>query len=121
MKSGIERINAERQRQIDVEGYTTLHDSRYENLELFNAGCCYYAEERTREICEGNPPEVPSSWPWSKESWKPSPDNRIRELEKAGALFKANYEINNDDLSYDLMLQCAEDIDKLLQIPVIHT
>jgi hypothetical protein len=29
------------------------------------------------------------AWPWDKGWWKPTPDNRIRELEKAGALIAA--------------------------------
>lgn len=28
-------------------------------------------------------------WPWSDEKWNPEPDNRIRELAKAGALIAA--------------------------------
>jgi hypothetical protein len=32
---------------------------------------------------------VPEEWPWFQERWKPTPDNRIRELVKAGALIAA--------------------------------
>ena len=28
-------------------------------------------------------------WPWNESWWKPTPDNRIRDLEKAGALIAA--------------------------------
>jgi hypothetical protein len=28
-------------------------------------------------------------WPWDREWWKPTPNNRIRELAKAGALIAA--------------------------------
>jgi NTP pyrophosphatase (non-canonical NTP hydrolase) len=114
--TGMELIDGERQRQIEVKGHDPSKDKNYLKNELYYAGCCYYAEERTRAICDGVPPAVPSSWPWAPESWKPSPGNRLRELEKAGALFKADYEISESSLSYDMMMQCAKDIDKLLKI-----
>ena len=31
----------------------------------------------------------PTLWPWALSQWKPTPDDRIRELTKAGALIAA--------------------------------
>lgn len=35
---------------------------------------------------------VPSGWPWERRDWKPTPDDRVRELVKAGALYVAEAE-----------------------------
>jgi len=82
--SGIERITAERKRQIEKEGWTPEHDDEHVNGELSRVAACYLI----RPDC---PITVRSLWPdtWSYEWWKPSPENRIRELEKAGALIAA--------------------------------
>lgn len=81
MKTGIELIAEERQRQIDVEGWMAEHDDRHIKGELANAAACY-----------ARYPHFPwpnKNWPWSIEWWKPTPKNRIRELQKAGALVAA--------------------------------
>ena len=64
--NGVERIAAERKRQIEEEGWADAHDRR-DLLEVL--------------------------WPWDLKYWKPSPDNRIRKLEKAGALIAAEIDI----------------------------
>lgn len=83
MKTGIELIADERKRQIEEEGWTAEHDAKHTNDELSLAAVCYAtpAAVRYNPYCR--------FWPWDKESWKPSPDNRIRELVKAGALISA--------------------------------
>ena len=85
--TGIERISAERQRQIEKEGWTPEHDDEHREGELARAAACYALPPKAYEI-EGLPPAI---WPrgWDRKWWKPSPDNRIRELEKAGALIAA--------------------------------
>lgn len=115
MKTGIELIAQERQRQIEKKGYTPERDKQYTKRELFIAGCCYLAAKRMRAICgnEYDPFIPPNDWPWSSESWKPSPHNRIRELVKAGALFKADYDLDRSQVSLDKMNVCAAEIDKL--------
>jgi len=117
-ESGIELTAKERQRQIEIEGYTPERDSHYSNDELFMAGCCYLASERTRAINKENydPYIPPNGWPWSVESWKPSPDNRIKELVKAGALFRADYDLNGKSFSLDQMNICVNEIDRLLRL-----
>jgi hypothetical protein len=89
MKTGIEIIAEERERQINEEGFTIERDHElYEvSNELAIAGGCYALAEASREHLQSN--EAPLIWPWAKEWWKPSPDNRIKELAKAGALIAA--------------------------------
>lgn len=83
MKTGIELIAEERQRQIEVEGWTPEHDAEHEYGELAIAACCYAWKEGDAYPCRQD------WWPWADEWWKPSPKNRIRELQKAGALIAA--------------------------------
>lgn len=82
-KTGIELIAQERKRQIDEEGFTTQHDDQWIGGELAMAACCY-AQEGSK-----SPEFVPFGFPWDKEWWKPTPENRVRELVKAGALIAA--------------------------------
>jgi hypothetical protein len=90
--NGIERIAEERQRQIEVEGWTSEHDEQHIFGELSGAASCY-ARTASRQIANEfyeaettNPPC--QEWRWSHEWWKPSTDP-IRNLEKAGALIAA--------------------------------
>lgn len=39
--TGAERISRERQRQIEVEGWTAEHDNAHPNGELAKAAACY--------------------------------------------------------------------------------
>ena len=100
-KSGIERIAAERQRQVDEEGWTAEHDARHAQGQLAEAAACYAIPDGSRDMVRcssrsfGDPPDrgdahwvQPRRWPWEGEWWKPSGD-RIRDLEKAGALIAA--------------------------------
>jgi hypothetical protein len=90
MKTGIERIADERRRQIEEEGWTADHDDQHENNELAKAAACYalpfpdfYDEYTGDERARFFPNQ------WAEERFKPTPNNRIRELEKAGALIAA--------------------------------
>jgi hypothetical protein len=89
--TGIERIAAERKRQIEEEGFTAEHDGRWKRQELALAALCYcMPPPKTEYILEGSAEHaIPDDWPFHSSWWKPSPDNRIRELEKAGALIAA--------------------------------
>lgn len=96
MKTGIELITEERQRQITEEGYQPYMDERnYPNGELANAAGCYALQPTQRYFSyERN---CPHAWPWDTKFWKPSPD-RLRDLVKAGALILAEIErIQNQD------------------------
>jgi hypothetical protein len=87
--TGIERIAAERKRQIEEEGFTADYDKQYPNGDLADAATCYVMHEDYRNIRHGPMTFKEMIWPWYDECWKPTPDNRIRELEKAGALIAA--------------------------------
>ena len=80
MQTGIERIKTERERQIKEEKYTAENDDQYTVGELATAAICYLAGDKvaTRLL-----------WPWWKNSYKRTPDDRIKELTKAGALVAA--------------------------------
>lgn len=77
--TGLDLIAAERRRQIEEEGWSLEHDQGHANGELAEAAACYASLEN-RSLHE---------WPWGSMAWKPSPENRIRELAKAGALIAA--------------------------------
>ncbi len=91
MKTGIEIISAERERQMAPvahwenptgEGWTAEHDDSHTNGELLRAAICYLLHETYEaECCAG-------MWPWSVSWWNPSQD-KIRNMAKAGALIAA--------------------------------
>jgi hypothetical protein len=78
----------ERIRQIEVEGWTSEHDDKYERDELARAAACYAVGEMIPDASTGG-----TVWPWSEDGWKPTwPTDRRRELVKAGALIVAEIE-----------------------------
>ncbi len=70
-------VLAERQRQIEVEGWTAEFDDGYRDNELARAAACYAVG-------------VTAYWPWDLDWWKPS--ERRRDLVKAAALLIAEIE-----------------------------
>mgnify|MGYP003575047526 CR=1 FL=1 len=84
--NAIEAIAAERQRQIEVEGWTPDHDDKHGNGELAKAAACY---------AMGQPLSLAKTgwkiWPWEARWWKPDASRR-RNLVKAGALIVAEIE-----------------------------
>ena len=82
--SGTDLIAAERQRQIDVEGWTPEHDAKHTGDDLAAAAACYAlpAGSARRDL-------QAAYWPWADHFWKPTPYDRVRELVKAGALIAA--------------------------------
>lgn len=92
-KSAIELISEERERQITKEGFGPEHDKTWVNGELALAAASYAMTPETRKeydrvLVEGEP----KMWPFESKWWKPTPDDRIRELTKAGALIVAEIE-----------------------------
>lgn len=88
--TGIEIIAAERQRQIDVEGWTPEHDDTHVKGELALAAYAYALPECERPgVWDMHGTFTPSGWPWEPSLFKPTPDDRVRELAKAGALIAA--------------------------------
>ena len=88
MKTGIELIAAERERQITAEGWTTAHDDEHTDGSLSEAADSYIqaAGTQMRGGCGWH--VEPQNWPWQSEWWKPS-DDPVRNLVKAGALIAA--------------------------------
>ena len=99
---GVSIIAAERQRQVEVEGYRFAHDDQHDEGELAIAAACYAASSANSQLFidntgagEGNAMVDP--WPFEKALDKRAKHNRLKKLAIAGALV------------------CAE-IDRLLRI-----
>lgn len=91
MKTGIELIAEERQRQIEKEGWTAEHDAEHKEGELANAAAYYAMTQETIDFIDdewGNDMHL-HIWPFDLKWLKRTPKNRIRELQKAGALIAA--------------------------------
>ncbi|MGE5317665.1 MAG: class I SAM-dependent methyltransferase [Chloroflexota bacterium] len=88
-RTGVEIIAEERQRQINVKGYDFDHDvERHTNRELIRAAVCY-CEADNMEMTRNEDGEnlIESGyWPFDEKYFKPSPEDRIHELAKAGGL-----------------------------------
>lgn len=96
MKTGIEIIAEERQRQIEVEGWTPEHDDEHIFGEMAQAAACYAHPNTFKRL---DMVEWPESW--SLDYYKPTPDDRIRELAKAGALIAAEIDrLNREAVEY---------------------
>lgn len=84
-KEAREAIQAERERQVSVEGWTPDHDDRHDNGEMLRAAVIYYQHAARPDIpltmeMDGRP----LGWPWDAQWWKPK--DRERDLVRAGAL-----------------------------------
>lgn len=90
MKTGIDLIAIERKRQIEELGFDYTNDELYAKNQLSDAAICYAmtAETRDLESEEGVSLNL-AIWPWDDKYWKPTPEDRIKELVKAGALIAA--------------------------------
>jgi len=75
-------VLAERQRQVEQEGWTLERDDQYVDGQLASAAIAY--------VQVYTPYLVPHSWPWSTHWFKPADDRR--NLVKAGALLLAEIE-----------------------------
>lgn len=88
-------IEQERIRQRVEEGYGLGDDAAYTRDQLARAAACYATPASNRSMIrhfntiERGPVEAPATWPWPIEAWKPTPEDRVRELVKAGALIAA--------------------------------
>lgn len=83
----IQEIEAERQRQIDVCGYTEEHDDQLFTEALMEAALAYESHALGEAVYENG---IPRCWPFKPEAWKPSEPRR--DLIKAGALAIAEQE-----------------------------
>lgn len=71
---GASMIAAERQRQIEVKGWTPEHDDQHDDRELLCAAETYMFGD-------------PDAWPWDEDSYKPK--DKVTDLVRAGALIAA--------------------------------
>lgn len=89
----IQKIHAERKRQIDVEGWTPEHDDTHTDGAMLRAAVLYYSQAK---LGPDDPPltlrddGAPLGWPWEAPSWKPK--DRVSNLVRAGALCLAERE-----------------------------
>lgn len=88
---GAQRIAVERRRQVTDERHDERKDAVYRYGELAKAAACYVLlpDQRMLGLSYGMDKPTPILWPWASHWWKPEPDDRVRELEKAGALIAA--------------------------------
>lgn len=90
METGIELIARERERQIFKEGWSAKHDDGHGDGALARAGAVYATPEKLRQHkMIGDYTVQDHLWPFDEEWFKPTPEDRIRELVKAGALIAA--------------------------------
>lgn len=101
MSKATDDVMAERQRQIESEGWAEEHDDRHDDRSLALAGVCYaqqyagrawlledYADGAKRYQADGLPDDWPDSW--AVEWWKPKTPRR--DLVRAAALLIAEIE-----------------------------
>lgn len=89
MKTGIDYISAERERQVNEEGWTQDHDQHHDMGELSAAGAAYALADIYRRATSKGYNNTPHCWPFEQKWFKPTPEDRIKELSKAGALIAA--------------------------------
>jgi hypothetical protein len=80
----VAEVTAERQRQIEAEGWTPEHDDEHGSGELAKAAACYAGDTRTFKVA------APVDWPWEQKWWKPK--DRRSDLIRAAALIIAEIE-----------------------------
>lgn len=81
--NGADLIAAERQRQVEQEGWTPGHDDEHGDGSIAEAALSYLLL-----YAKGRDAIATMQWPWDEGSWKPS-DDSVRNLVKAGALIAA--------------------------------
>lgn len=110
-KTGSEIIAEERARQINVEGWTPEHDDKHTDGQLAAAACVYadfanyhgefpLMEDGTKKakVLIGRD----FKWPFSKEWLKLTPEDRVKELGKAGGFVAAEIDRVNRLKAKDL-------------------
>ena len=88
--TGVERIAAERQRQIERWGATSEHDVAHRDGQLARAAARYALPPAVRDVTILSTTVGRFVWPGTGYArWEFHPGERLRELEKAGALIAA--------------------------------
>lgn len=81
---GADLIREERRRQIEVEGYDTMHDRHHTPQVLCRAAVGYALHEDPSKLVAD---AAANLWPWTRDFWKPK--DQLRNLVRAGALIAA--------------------------------
>lgn len=109
MKTGIELIAEERQRQIEIEKWDEAHDEDHTAMQLSSAAGCYIASAHKKyfdrethgnesgkysrfQVYDEDYPQRPKwvdGWPWNDEFDKREKHDVLRSLVIAGALIAA--------------------------------
>ena len=95
MKSGVDLIAEERKRQVEEENWDEEHDRELPVGDLAVFGACYVLDFAARysgqhETWRAKYNKASKAlFPFDDEWWKPTPDNPIKQLIKAGALIAA--------------------------------
>lgn len=108
----------ERERQKKVEKWSEDHDDNHIEGELGIAALCYEQLPSERDLPGGDiylQTAMPNNWPWGDDWWKPSPDDRLKELVKAGGLYRAEMERLQRKLN-----KVHVKIEKLLETPAYN-
>ncbi len=106
-KTGAELIAEERKRQIEVEGWTSEHDDQHSVGAMAAAGAAYAANYA------GADSAALDLWPWEWKWWKPTPNDPVRQLVKAGALIAAEIDRLQRQVSHDVLQARHDAMDKL--------
>lgn len=86
--AGAAYIMAERNRQIEKEGWTPEHDDQWKDGELSRAAICYVMWDIVKDSMIVKAREtIQLWWPWDWEWWKPK--SQRGNLIRAGALIAA--------------------------------
>ncbi|WP_417844817.1 hypothetical protein [Thalassospira sp.] len=87
----IKDVIAERQRQIEIEGFDAACDAGNTRHELARAAACYAAKAAFPNVGEASFIDIfMRVWPWDERWWKPA--GHRQNLVKAGALILAEIE-----------------------------
>ena len=91
--TAIELIADERARQINIEEFSNTSDDYQTKGQLAVAAACYATPPYNRHsVLLGFSSVFEELWPFKMDWWKPTREDRIRELVKAGALIVAEIE-----------------------------
>lgn len=96
MSKALDDVRSERQRQVDVEGWTPEHDDTHEEGEMAAAAACYAAPFRVFKAVERAGRDYApfimyvDGWPFHDRWWNPK--DRRRDLVRAAALILAEIE-----------------------------
>lgn len=86
--SALKDVAAERQRQIEKEGWTSLHDDQHDTGEMARAAACYALSAGPEKVSDLS--LIHKLWPWEWVWFKPR--SKREDLVRSGALILAEIE-----------------------------